>query len=563
MPTYLLVSVTFAIGQVGPSTSPIEPAPMTTAGVPAVRARFGPPVAVTPPPVIFGSDASVASLVPAAYQSSSRYFERGGSQTSALIRTGDQEKDTNGSADEAKSDAKHAGYPPGFLRNFLKAYKDEFFPSKNSESAEETPPAPRRALPAPLKSPPMPTAEWQGFPLVGVPPSDSVYPLMKGIYATPWGDAVKDSRIKLYGWINASGNWSTARDSNTPSSYWVNPNRFVLDQAVVRLERELDTVQTDRIDWGFRITGDFGIDYRYFTAGGWFSDQLLVHNRLYGWDPTEAYVSVYIPGVAQGMILTVGRWIATPDIETQYAPDNYMATHSILFTVDVYTETGIMATVMLNPQWTVQACLHAGADMAPWYAGAIPTGMMGVRWVSMDNNDSIYAVLNAVNNAEFRYFDLRGQPAGHHNYNIFQATWQHKFNEKIHTKTEAYVMWERDATVGGTPSIGPFQFNSGGGLGPKIPGFSMNYAVLNYTMFQVTDKDFLTVRNEWAQDEHGTRYGFAGNYTSHSIGWSHNVNSLLQVRPEIGYYRNWNNAAFDNGTKRGMCLYGFDVTYRF
>ena len=35
--------------------------------------------------------------------------------------------------------------------------------------------------------------------------------------------------------------------------------------------------------------------------------------------------------------------------------DNYMGTHSLLFTVDVYTETGVMATVMLDEQWTVQA----------------------------------------------------------------------------------------------------------------------------------------------------------------------------------------------------------------
>ena len=154
--------------------------------------------------------------------------------------------------------------------------------------------------------------------------------------------------------------------------------------------------------------------------------------------------------------------------ETQFAPDNYMGTHSLLFTVDVYTETGVMATVMLNKQWTVQAAIHAGADMAPWYEGAVPTGMFGVRWVSCDNMDSVYTVLNAINNAEFQYFDERGVPAGHHNYNIIQTTWQHKFNDCVHTKTEAYYMWERNAAVGGTPSIGPFAFNSGGGLGRAL-----------------------------------------------------------------------------------------------
>ena len=61
----------------------------------------------------------------------------------------------------------------------------------------------------------------------------------------------------------------------------------------------------------------------------------------------------------------------------------------------------------------------------------------------------------------------------------------------------------------------------------------------------------------------GTRYGFAGNYTSNSIGLTHHFNSLFQIRPEIGYYRNWNTPAFDNGNRKDMWLYGFDMTLRF
>lgn len=472
------------------------------------------------------------------------------------------------------------GYRPGFLRRFLQANLDTFHPKdetangngtngngQNGDSengngnGDQSPP--RRAMPAPLKSPPFPMSEWQGFPLIGVPVDTTKYPLMKALEGTHTGDWLDANRIRVLGWANASANWSTCRNSNTPDSYWVAPNSLQLDQAVLRFERQVDSVQTDHADWGFKITGDYGIDYRYFTAGGWFSDQLLVHNRLYGWDPTELYFNYYTPNVAKGMIVTVGRWIATPDIETQFAPDNYMGSHSLLFTIDVYTETGVMATVMLNDQWTVQAALHAGADMAPWYAGAVPTGMAGVRWVSKDNKDSFYTVLNAINNAQFQYFDVGGKPAGHHNYNIVQTTWQHKFSDSVHTKTEAYVMWERNAAIGGTPSIGAVQFNSGGGLGATVPGLSMTYAVLNYTMFKVSDKDFFTVRNEWTQDEHGTRYGFAGNYSSHAIGWTHNFSPILQIRPEVGYYRSYNSTAFDNGARNDMWLAGFDFTWRF
>jgi hypothetical protein len=467
------------------------------------------------------------------------------------------------SREDASSEAAKEEAGRCFLRRFWDANVAEFKPKKD-EQAEEQPEAPRRALPAPLPSPPMPSAEWQGYPLIGVPPDSSVYPLMKAIYGGPWGEEIKDSRIKLYGWINASGNWSTAQHSNIPTSYWIVPNRLEMDQTVIRLERQVDSVQTDHWDWGFRSTALYGTDYRFMTAGGWFSDQLLHNNRLYGFDPTEQYFDLYTPGVAQGMILRVGRWIACPDIETQFAPDNYLGTHSILFTFDSYTQTGMMATVMLNKQWMVQACINAGNDMAPWYKGAVPCGMFGVRWVSANNKDSIYTCLNQIDSAEFRHFDDQGQPSGHDNFNYLVTTWQHKFNETVHTKTEGYFMWQRDAEVGGTPSLGPVQsFGGGGGDGILLPGLSLTYGVVNYTMFELSKKSFITVRNEWWKDERGMRSGFAGTYSSHTIGLTYNFNSLLQIRPEIGYYRNWTQPAFDLGTKNGIVLYGFDVTYRF
>lgn len=435
---------------------------------------------------------------------------------------------------------------------------------KEDNKEENNKEPPRRALPAPFPSPPFPSGEYQGYPLVGVPPSDTVYPLMKAVYATCWGEAIKETRFQLYGWINFSGNRSNCKDSNTPDSYWIVPNRVELDQFVLRLERQVDSVQTDHIDWGIRSTFLYGIDYRYMTAGGWSSYQLLAHNYLYGYDFTEQYIDVYFPQVAEGLIVRVGRWIACPDIETQFAPDNYMGSHSLLFTFDTYTQTGIMFTVMLNKYWTVQAALHSGTDMAPWYKGAVATGMFGIRWVSYDNMDSIYLVLNSINSAKFRRFEYRGQKAGHDNFNYLVGTWQHKFSDEVHTKTEAYFMWQRDAVVGGTPSVGPtHSFGGGGGIGPNIPGTTLTFGAVNYTMFELSKSDFITVRNEYWRDVDGERSGFPGTYSSHAIGWTHNFNEIVQMRPEFGYYRNWTHKAFDLGKKRSLVMLGCDMTIRF
>jgi len=448
---------------------------------------------------------------------------------------------------------------PWFFRRLFNAYADEF---KGTAPASEE--LPRRALPSPWDAPPFPMSEYQGNPIIGVPLSTKEYPLQKAFNDSPFGDVLRSNRIRTYGWINGSYNWSTNHNSNMPTSYWIVPNSMVLNQAVFRVEREVDTVQTDHVDIGFRATGLYGIDYRYMTAGGWLYNQYARHNNLYGFDPTELYMDTYIPWVAQGLTLRVGRWVATPDIETQFATDNYMGTHSILFTYDTYTQTGAMATVMLNRQWTVQGGVHAGTDMAPWYQGATPTGMVGVRWVSLDNHDSFYLVLNAINNAQYRHFEFDGQPFGHTNFNYVVGTWQHRFTQEIHTKLEGYYMWERDAAVGGSPSIGPARsFGGGGGIGATVPGTSLAYGLVNYTMFQVSQRDYFTVRNEWWRDETGFRSGFAGHYYSGSLGLSHQFNDVVMIRPEVGYYRNFNRGAFDLGTEKAMTMAGIDMTLRF
>ena len=200
----------------------------------------------------------------------------------------------------------------GFVHRFFKAYYDAFesglhrdnrLHQEKKENGDDPPPAERRGLPEPWSSPPFPGHEFQGYPLMGVPRDETVYPLMKainGIEAFGIGDFMKDNHLKVYGWATASGNFSTASQTNSPTSYWIVPNSFQLDQLVLRFEREADTVQTTQWDWGFRSTFMYGEDYRYTTAGGWMSDQLLKNNRLYGLDPIEQYFDVYVPWCFRG-----------------------------------------------------------------------------------------------------------------------------------------------------------------------------------------------------------------------------------------------------------------------
>src|SRR2546428_69539 len=126
-----------------------------------------------------------------------------------------------------------------------------YYESFNPPPAVGLEPAPpRRALPAPFDSPPFPSAEYQGYPLVGVPYSTPPSPLMKALTGTPVGDFMNAHRLYLYGWINAAANVSSSSLSNSPESYWLGPNTALPDQLAGRLPRPGDRVPKEHVDWG-------------------------------------------------------------------------------------------------------------------------------------------------------------------------------------------------------------------------------------------------------------------------------------------------------------------------
>src|SRR5262245_17117908 len=85
--------------------------------------------------------------------------------------------------------------PGRFARRLLRAYLDEFKPKEDNGNGDQPP---RRALPAPFEAPPLPTAEYQGFPLIGVPVDTTKYPLMKALDGTGPGSFLDDHRLRLY-----------------------------------------------------------------------------------------------------------------------------------------------------------------------------------------------------------------------------------------------------------------------------------------------------------------------------------------------------------------------------
>ena len=199
--------------------------------------------------------------------------------------------------------------------------------------------------------------------------------------------------------------YKTRAEREFPLIYDLRPNRFEQNQFILYIERVPDEFQTDHIDWGFRISGVYGLDYRFMISRGLFSEQLLKHNNYYGFDMPMVYFHIYIPQIFKGMNVRIGRIISEPDIEAQLAPNNLMSSHSLVYGFDNYTQTGIFTTTKINDQWTVQAGISNGTDVALWQddPGNQPTGTVMVQWTAPNQKDSIYAGDNAFNNGEFGY----------------------------------------------------------------------------------------------------------------------------------------------------------------
>jgi hypothetical protein len=120
------------------------------------------------------------------------------------------------------------------------------------------------------------------------------------------------------------------------------------------------------------------------------------------------------------MLLKAGRYISPTDIEAQWAPQNYMYSHSLTFMADPYTYTGLQVFIRLHQQFQFVASVHAGSDMAPWGNSAQPNGSLMLRWVSKDNKESVFGGLASIGKGQYK--------KGHDNLQQFAFVWGHRFS---------------------------------------------------------------------------------------------------------------------------------------
>jgi hypothetical protein len=440
----------------------------------------------------------------------------------------------------------------GFSGRFIKAYEDEWgratpIPDPNAPPSHRPLPFP----PAPVSSPPFPFTEWPygGSQAIGTStPNAADSSFMTALGPTTLGKWMYDSHIQAYGWVETGGNFSTAqgqKQGNFPAAYMYKPNTVTLDQAVLYIERVPDTVQQDHIDWGFRASAIYGMNYRYTTAYGVTSYQLLKHNNENGYDFPMMYAEVYVPQIAEGLLIRLGRYISVPDIEAQLAPNNYMYSHSMLYAYDNYTNTGLIATLQATRNWVLQLGVSAGTETVPWNPkdpGTQPTLVACARYSTDSSNDNAQVCANGINDGTW----------GYNNLQWYGITYYHKFDEKWHLAFEAWHMHQNNvaavgtADIWNTPGLPTFIRNPAAQPNEAVcsPGHAFcqakEWASLAYLNYRVGDLDNLTWRAELFSDMNGQRTGVKADYDNFAFGWQHWLSPSVYIRPEIASYNTVN-----------------------
>jgi hypothetical protein len=462
----------------------------------------------------------------------------------------------------------------------------------------------------PETQPPYPFTEYSygGTTSLGVNRPNSVdSPLMVALAPTAFGKWMGDNNIQMYGWLNGGFNVSNEKveGGNWPAAYSYRPNKLSLDQLVLYIERTPDTVQKDHFDWGFRVSGIYGQDYRYTTSFGYTSNALYGHNAINGFDYPMMWLEGYIPWVAEGMLIRVGRYISIPDIEAQLAPNNYMFSHSMTYGYDNYTNTGIMTSTALTRNFFVQAGVSIGTDTAvqhwgqkvtntaqtisytsasgvdyvnvanPYGAspqiwkdpGAVPSFAGCLRYQSDSAYDNIYLCMDGINAGQW----------GYNNLQWYGGTYYHKFNEDWHISIESYVTHQHRvlnisnvgqageanpaalaiyANGGSFASPNHFLYNGPFGANCKNPALlwctTTEQTALAYLNYRWSSLDNLSWRAEYVNDINGQRTGTATNYMGLAFGWQHWFSPQVEVRPEIAYYRSFEAPAFNGNANFGI-----------
>ncbi len=167
--------------------------------------------------------------------------------------------------------------------------------------------------------------------------------------------------------LNIGGWFSFGYTSQSTDLFNSEPDSFNLNQGWLYIEKPAKAREDNRIGWGFRFDGVYGVnanDTQAFgntvdAAGdprGWDNG---FQNGIYGW----ALPQVYLEFAKNDWSVKLGHFFTIIGYEVVTAPENFFYSHSITsYESEPFTHTGALATWKVNKSTTVYGGWTAGWD---------------------------------------------------------------------------------------------------------------------------------------------------------------------------------------------------------
>ena len=365
-------------------------------------------------------------------------------------------------------------------------------------------------------------------------------PLMDVLDHTGLGKGLDDLNVNIYGFVESSATFNAQGTRiNEGGVFDTESREFDFNQADLTFERTVDPSK-GKFDVGGRMEWIWGSDAAFIHSNGLFDWYNGPENPDEQWDPVQAYVDFALP-IGSGLDLKVGKFVTLLGYETINPTNNPFYSHSYLFGFAIpFTHTGVLATYVLNPQWTISAGVTRGWEQAFKDNNRAPDFLGSVTWAP---NEKWKFALNNTTGAEQANDsrDLR---------TVFDLVATYTVNEKL--------------TLGFNGDYG-FESNS---ATARIPGNDAQwYGIATYLSQKLCDAATVNVRGEWFDDTDGSR-GLGTNVYEVTLGltitpfYKDNTLSNFKLRPEV----RWDygqTPLFDTGTRHDQFTAAIEGYFTF
>lgn len=389
--------------------------------------------------------------------------------------------------------------------------------------------------------------------------------LMDGLGKAGVAELLEKFGIKIFGY--AQGGYMY--DTTAPQPY-AGPtllgfnnlrNTPLVDKISLNAERTVDPAKCV-FDLGFRLEGIWGYDARFIHSNGLGDTQ----TGRYQLDPLQMYFDVALPGLPAR--IRAGKWIELAGFEHFSAniygafadPMRALYSYSYQFLyAEPGTQTGVLGTYVLNPQWTLDLGFTRGWNQSTRDANAPYLDILGrITYVPTDRTSVVFVMTSG---PEFPAGAGRGLPPGDkgHWWTALDLVVTHKVTDKLSLGLGTDVVMTPDLPETlGYPE------------GSKAWG-----GVAGYASYAVNRFSTINSRVEWfndSSDGYCTGTATGANYFEATLGVaikpfpSDKILSQLLVRPEIRYDGS-SHRVFNTGDNRmgekGELTISADVLFMF